>query len=173
MNTEQEITLSNGVVIRAIQVPPMLMWDAQFNIPALADVGEPVAEIKTKTGTETVKLNPGENGYDEWQARHDAVELEQRKFQRWFLWEAGVMSWKLPETDTFQSQPPEDYAVPDIWIKAAGFSQYLDSRRLAYIKYVLCSDPTDFAEISKVLYGSQPLTTEEVDATVSKFPDTV
>lgn len=167
-----EITLSNGNVVRVERVPYAIGYDIMDKIPELRFPDEPVVEVKTMKGKST-ETHPADKDSQEWKdyvsARKD-VESARMAFGTYVLWQEGIIEWQLAGTDTWHSQPPQDYQMPRILADVGGFAPYLDNRRIAYVRYSVCQNMQDVLKLSGVVLNGMPLTEAEVDAAVEGFP---
>ena len=167
----EEIKLSDGTLMRIDTVPWILLFDAMNLHPALKVPDPPLDEIKTKSGIERPPMLPGNPKYEEWKVEADKIEAERDKFQNHAMWDEGIKEWKLAGAKKWESQPPSDYTIPRMLEQVGGFSPYLDNRRIAYIRYVVCKTMQDINLVMRTLMSGMPLTSTEVEGAVEGFQD--
>ena len=172
MEEYTEITLDNGATLRLVDVPTMLTMDAMGHYPGLS-YPEPPGPVNypTVTGTnESREAHAGDASYDEWKAKSDEVDEKRNRFLQDFPWQEGVISWKMTDGKKFVSQPPKGWEIPERYVKyGAKFSELLDTRKLAYLRYVVCSSIQNYNEIWRLINRGMLITQSEVDEAVETF----
>lgn len=173
MEEYTEITLDNGATLRLVDVPTMLTMDAMGHYEELNYPEKPgQVSYPTATGTnETREAKLGDKSYDEWKIKCDAVEELRNRFMQDFPWQEGIISWKLADEKKFASQPLKGWKIPERYVKyGAKFSELLDTRKLAYLRYVICASVQNYNEIWKLINRGMLITKSEVDDAVESFP---
>lgn len=171
MEEYTEVTLDNGATLRLVDVPTMLTMDAMARFEELAYPEAPKdVQIKTRVGIETRAAREGDPMYDEWKALTDAVDERRNRFLQDFPWQEGVVSWKLKGAKKFTSQPPKGWKVPERYVNyGAPFSPLLDTRKLAYLRYVVCGSIQNYNEVWRLINKGMLITQSEVDDAVEMF----
>ncbi len=168
----EELTLSSGTVVRVEAIPFAIGFDLANKIPELRYPEEPMIEVKILKGkaTETVAVGYDSPEWKEYETRRKEVDEQRTAFNQYLPWQEGVIEWKLAGGDKWVNDPPKDYRVPRVLEQAGGFAPFLDNRRIAYIRYVLCVSMADVLKMTNALLIGMPLTETEVKDAVEGFP---
>lgn len=175
MDGYTEVVLSDGTVVRARSVPPLMVNDIVTRNPELRDPPLPMVTIEGVAGSETVAAREGEAEYIAWITARDEIEAKRREVQDDFTWAYGVISWKRSGTEKFMSQPPPKWKVDPIMAEFGCVPRNGNvGRRIDYIKYELLNNTEDTFLVQKVILGDvATLTKEEVDGVAEMFPSDV
>jgi hypothetical protein len=165
----EDIELSNGIVVKAISVPPYTLADVH---EALPPPPAPMQEIKSNvTGTtETARALPGTPEFEEYwlqRRKHDRMLSQQTAI---FRIDYGTVGWRYPGDDEWVDQPPEDWQPPEIlgeW--GVEVSAHHRNRRVAFIKYVIMRDSEDMHLLDSKWDSNRPPTVKEVKAAEAPF----
>jgi len=167
------VTLSSGAEVECFTVPIWMTIDVQRAV-GIIEPERPVKKIKSIAGhVEEVPYGEGDEAPEwiQYQADLKAYQEEEERFTRSFMWDTGVVRWRLKGNKKFVTTPPKDYVVPPVLERVKMFSEFVDARRVAYIKYTLLANIADTQLISEIIYGGVLLSSKEVDDAVSSFQD--
>jgi hypothetical protein len=131
----------------------------------------PREKIKSAAGNvEEVEALEGSPLVAEWQEEVAAYQKRLQDRTVAFTLDFGIVAWKLPDSDEFTSEPPEDWEVPETLL-AYGIEPS-ERRRLDFIRYELIANDIDSSRIDEVLIGDYPsISQEEVESVIdASFP---
>lgn len=166
----EDIVLSNGVVVKAISVPPYLTNKVYESVPPPK---APKAHLKSELtgGEEVVRALPDTPEWEEyWEERNEwqnqlVVAMEA------FQMDYGVIGWKYPETDEWIDAPPEDWEPPAM-LEYWGIGIDMDSlqaRKIAFLRLIVIRNMDDLQLLTKKWTNESPPTTGEVEAASVPF----
>ena len=167
----QEITLSSGIVVRVRPVPPLLSRQVIANRADLRRPRPPLVEVKGVAGTELVAARKGEPEYENWVQQLAEVEAESRRIQDNFIWNWGVIAWRVPG-GRFTKNPPKSWQIPELLVQFGLVPNDADAltRRLLYIQSELIVTNDDFALVGEIMFaGTELLTEEEIEPVSDSF----
>lgn len=164
----KEVTLTDGTIVRCRPVPPYATVQVRR-----VEAPPPFPREKIKSaagGVEEVDALEGSPLVEEWQAEMQAYNrrLQERTVE--FTLDFGIISWKLPGSDEFTSEPPEDWTIPEALL-AYGVTP-AKRKRLDFIRYELIASSLDSERIDNVLIGEyDTVSQEEVESVIdASFP---
>ena len=169
----QEITLSSGIVVRVRPVPPLLSSRVVIGRPDLRRPHLPLVEVKGVAGTELVTAREGEPEYERWVQQVDEIEAETKRVQDNFIWNWGVIAWRVPGSKRFMKNPPKSWQMPELLVQFGLVPKKADAltRRLLYIQSELIVTNDDFTLVSEVMFAeTELLTEEEIEPVSATFP---
>lgn len=169
----EDIELSNGIVVKAISVPPYTLADVH---EALPPPPAPVQEMRSNlTGsTETARALPGTPEFEEyWQARRKHDRMISRQTAA-FRMDYGTIGWRYPgsDEDDWVDMPPDDWEASEVltaWGVEGQGSAHPRNRRVAFIKYVIMRDSDDLDRLEAKWESNRPPTRKEVAAAEVPF----
>jgi hypothetical protein len=166
----EELTLSDGVILRLEPTPSLAVSEVIDLYPELATPPLPEVEHVTKFGKEKLPAKKGEEQFAEWLKLVDEVKAKREKAQSDFMWDVGVLEWSHDDGKTWEDEAPEGWEMPKR-LARHGFAPSLFGTRVDYIKYHLLRYGRDTNVASRIVYGAtSPLTAEEVAAAREMFP---
>jgi len=170
---EKIVTLSDGTEVKCFVVPVWMVVDVERTLEIVRPE-EPKKKVKSIVAGHTEEIPYTEDDTDpEWLEYKNALaeyQKEDERFTTGFVWDAGVVGWKLPGKKKFTSDPPSDWVTPPVLERMKIFSSHVDARRVSYIKYGLLTEVKDTNTVAQVIYGGALLSSEEVDGAVNSFP---
>jgi len=165
-----EIVLQDGTKVRVRPVPPGYVTDVLVARPDLADPPVPLIEEEGIGGKKTFPARSGQVQFEEWQIEKDKREAERDNLSRAFLWDYGVVSWRLQGKGAWKEWPPDDWEIPAM-LQEYGVKprEGKRGRRVDYIQTLFKSNEDTFKALG-VMHSQDYLTKEEVDAAEASFP---
>lgn len=165
-----EITLSWGVRVRCVPVPPLVsvayLAELETRDPSLRLPDPPMVRVEGVAGAEEAPVLPGSDEYRAWKYHYDLVEARRNNLLNDALWDLAVEAWQEPGGE-WQTEPPEDWDLPPRYRAYIGAGS---SRRAEYIKYHLIRAAEDIRAIQAEAIGSVVVSPEEVTAIADTFP---
>lgn len=164
----QEVTLSTGVVVRCRPVPPYALQviHEKFPVPVY-----PVEKIESAAGH--VEVKPVLRDTPEWeQYQEDLMKYNKIRAVAVmdFSMTYSIVSWRLPDSSEWVTEPPDTWKVPDIMAHFdVTTSDDPYDRRLQFLKYTLIQRDSDLLALDAIAADMQPITKKEVKAAKAPF----
>ncbi len=167
-----ETELSWGALVRLRPVPPYAVLDAYLVLP---EPPLPKVVLKSRAGGE--EEAPVLPETPEWYEYQDKMAAHRRMTRQAILdytLQYGIVSWRLPDTEEWIEEPPEDWKEPSIARRYGIIKQEwlhpFDDYRLRYIKYELIQTQGDADIVDVYTQGTTtPITKKEIQAALSPF----